>query len=258
MKTLFLAWQNPKTRRWFPVGRLQCEDRLYRFGYVAGAATAASEGEFEPLPSFPDLHQVYESEHLFPLFSNRIMSKNRPEYDNFLSWLGLSPDRDADPIELLARSGGMRVTDHLEMFSLPEADSAGTYHVQFFVHGLRYMPPGAVPRTNNLKAGERLLVAHDFQNPKDGRALLLRTCEKTQQDMHLVGYCPRYLFADIFDSMVKDSNFPKITVERVNLPPAPIGFRLLCRADLRVTGGVKPFSSATFQPIVDELVPAGI
>jgi len=73
-----------------------------------------------------------------------------------------------------------------------------------------------------------------------------------------VGYCPRYLFADIFDSMVKDSNFPKITVERVNLPPAPIGFRLLCRADLRVTGGVKPFSSATFQPIVDELVPAGI
>lgn len=258
MKTLFLAWQNPKTRRWFPVGRLIREGGLYRFGYVEGAATAAREGEFEPLPSFPDLHQIYESEQLFPLFANRILSPKRPEYKEFLSWLGLTPDRAADPIELLARSGGMRVTDYLEIFSPPEADAAGIYRVQFFVHGLRYMPPGAVARTNELEAGERLLLTHDFQNPKDGRALLLRTCEKRQKDMYLVGYCPRYLFVDIFNSMVKDSSFPEITVERVNPPPAPIGFRLLCRAVLRVTDGVKPFSSATFQPLVDELVPAGI
>lgn len=258
MKTLFLAWQNPKTRRWFPVGRLVREDRRYRFGYVREAENAAREGEFEPLPSFPDLHKVYESDQLFPLFANRILSRNRPDYHEFLSWLDLSPDQEDDPIEFLARSGGMRVTDHLETFALPERDSTGDYIFRFFVHGLRYMPPDAVSRANELKVGERLLVAHDFQNPKDERALILRTCEKIQHDMYLVGYCPRYLLSDVFDSMVKDSSFPEITVERVNLPPAPIGFRVLCRAVLRVVGGKEPFSSATFQPLADELVPAGI
>ena len=34
-----------------------------------------------------DLHGVYESAVLFPLFANRLLSKTRPEYRDFLAWL---------------------------------------------------------------------------------------------------------------------------------------------------------------------------
>ncbi|WP_121971239.1 hypothetical protein [Leptolyngbya sp. BC1307] len=69
---LFLAWQNPISRRWFPIGRLTFDGHLYRFGYIQGVVTAQQEGDFESLWAFPELNTVYESYELFPLFSNRL------------------------------------------------------------------------------------------------------------------------------------------------------------------------------------------
>ena len=36
MKTLYLAWQDPKDRRWFPVGRLSFDGEVYQFVYTKG------------------------------------------------------------------------------------------------------------------------------------------------------------------------------------------------------------------------------
>ena len=42
--TLYLAWQAPESRRWFPVGRLDAEPEgepaRYEFGYVEGVREA--------------------------------------------------------------------------------------------------------------------------------------------------------------------------------------------------------------------------
>jgi len=68
-RTLFLAWQDKaKTRRWFPVGRLDVRhpETLYRFRYVKGAKEAQDELGFEPLVDFPDFYRNYESSELFP------------------------------------------------------------------------------------------------------------------------------------------------------------------------------------------------
>ena len=37
MKILYLAWQDPQSRQWFPVGKLSVEGGIYRFVYTKGA-----------------------------------------------------------------------------------------------------------------------------------------------------------------------------------------------------------------------------
>lgn len=252
MGTIFLAWQDPRSRRLFPVGRLTTMPTGYRFAYVRGVQDASRQG-FEPLPSFKDVSEVYEAEQLFPLFANRLLSATRPDYQAFLGWLGVDVTPHPDPVELLARSGGQRLTDQLEIFPMPEKTAPNVYESHFFVHGLRHMPEESAIRASKLSSGDRLCVLHDFQNDKDRQALVLRSPESFDGDMHLLGYCPRYLFADTFDSMVRNEDWPRITIEQVNPPPAPVRFRIFCRVEIRLEGGIEPFSSDQFQPFSTKL-----
>src|SRR5690348_6317788 len=110
MRTLFLAWQDPERRRWYPIGRLTSADGLYTFVYTRGAEEARRSAGFQPLASFPELLQAYVSEQLFPLFTNRALPQARPEYQEYLEWLAV-PANEHDPVAILARSGGRKVTD---------------------------------------------------------------------------------------------------------------------------------------------------
>jgi hypothetical protein len=250
MKTLFLAWQDPDRRRWYPVGRLSSTDGLYAFAYTKGAEQAAREAGFQPLASFPELLTVYVSEQLFPLFTNRLVPPGRPEYGDYLKWLSV-PSSERDPVAILARSGGRRVTDTLEVFPRPERNDRGEYEVHFLLHGLNHMPPESVERASLLKRGEQLLVMRDFQNPHDSEALALRTAETFERDMYLLGYCPRYLRGDIIKLMNWRLS-PRIVVERVNLSPAPAQFRVLCRALMTWPDGFEPFGDPEYTPLVPD------
>ncbi|WP_287519261.1 hypothetical protein [Okeania sp. SIO2C2] len=44
MKKLFLAWQYPVTRGWFPVGSLTYKNNWYEFVYLKGAEEAKKFG----------------------------------------------------------------------------------------------------------------------------------------------------------------------------------------------------------------------
>jgi hypothetical protein len=107
-------------------------------------------------------------------------------------------------------------------------------------------------RALRLEPGEELLLMHDFQNPRDPDALSLRTSEKTPGDMYLMGYCPRYLRGDIRRLMEVDPYELKVTVERVNHPPAPIQFRLLCRIRMKWPNEFNPFSDIAYEPLVPD------
>ena len=113
MKALFVAWQDPKTRSWVPVGRLTHNDDLFRFQYTRGAEEMGNA--FQPFGAMKDLYTSYVSEALFPLFSNRVLPKSRPEYDTYLKWLGMA-DSAYDVMEELSLTGGFRATDSLEIF----------------------------------------------------------------------------------------------------------------------------------------------
>jgi hypothetical protein len=251
MKTLFLAWQDQLSRLWFPIGRLTFDGTTYRFVYVKGAQEAQKQCGLEPLWLFPDLYGAYESIELFPLFTNRILRRSRPDYADFVQWLNI-PLEEEDAITLLARSGGQRATDDFEIFPSPEQAEEGFYNLYFFIHGIQYRPPESQLRLQHLNSGDCLFLMHDFQNPYDNRALMIRT-----EDGYNVGYCPRYLLDDVFELLRQLSGTEqtvKVTVERVNLPPTPIQFRLLCKLTAAWPEGFRPFAGPIYQPIVESAV----
>ena len=138
------------------------------------------------------------------------------------------------------------------MFPCPEPTADGFYETHFLLHGLSHMAPEAQDRALSLQSGESLLVMRDFQNPKDELALALRTAEQYPGDVHIIGYCPRYLRNDILTLMANGlgENSPRVTVVRVNPPPAPIQYRVLCKVEMGWRAGFEPFSAAEFQPII--------
>lgn len=249
MKTinpLFLAWQDFNSRSWFSIGRLTFDGNRYQFTYTKGVLEAQQKCGFEPLLSFPRFNEVYTSTYLFPVFANRLMSKSRPDYSTFIRWLNLS-EPEIDPITILARSGGQRETDTLAVFSTPELDSEGRYHLHFFLHGLRYLPPSAIERINRLENGEKLWLAHEFQNIYDSQALIFST-----EDHYIVGYCPRYLNSEIVELLKFNPSSVEARVELINQPPTPLQFRLLCKITAQYSNDFHPFSSSKYQPLVDE------
>ena len=90
--TLYLAWQAPGSRRWFPVGRLDADldgdPARYRFSYMDGAREAREVADFLMVPGFPELDAPYQSEKLFPFFENRLMNRRRPRTGGIPAWVG--------------------------------------------------------------------------------------------------------------------------------------------------------------------------
>jgi len=247
MKTLFVAWQSPTERSWFTVGRLRSRGERFRFDYTHGVEAAGEVG-FRPFSAFPDLHVSYESERLFPFFANRLLSRSRREYEDFVRWV--SPhELEDDPVALLARSGGTRMTDSLELYPQPEQDN-GWYHLHFFVHGLSHLPAAAANRAEQLQEGEHLLILKDVQNPQDRNALVLRTEERNEQDFFFMGFVPRYLAQDV--APILEESSARATVVRLNPPPTPIQFRILCCFRIRPPAGHRLFRGREFLPINED------
>jgi hypothetical protein len=241
MKTLYLAWQDPEDRRWLPVGRLSFDGHVYRFVYTKGAEQSP---RFVPFGVMRNLHVVYESSELFPLFANRLLSKTRPEYKDFLGWLDVREHED-EPLVLLARTEGMRATDALMVFPCPEKTSGGKYHVRFFSHGLRYLLPSIIQFIDeHLRPPARLFVLLDPQNPYDPSAVALRTAEPAL----LIGYCPRFLTADVHHLLQTVPATVRVAVERVNCD-APLQLRLLCSLTADWPDTFQPCSDALYEAL---------
>lgn len=221
MKALFVAYQDSVSRTWTPVARLTHDGQLYHFAYTQGAKSLPN---FVPFGRMNELDAEYVSEQIFPLFANRLLPKSRPEYQDYLSWLGLS-GVGHDALEELARTGGLRATDSLELIPCPEPTSSNQYEVYFFCRGLRHLPTESQTRSLSLNKGEKLFLMQDIQNGSDEMALLLRT----DDPVTVVGYVPRYYSAE-FSSLIKltGADAPKVTVEKVNAD-APVQYRVLCK-----------------------------
>lgn len=245
-KTLFLAWKDPISPNWFTIGRLTFDRGIYQFVYTQGVKEAEEKCAFTPLLSFPRLNEVYTSTYLFPVFANRVMSRSRPDYSSFIEWLNIPKDEN-DPMAILARSGGERVTDTFAVFPDPEVDDRGQYHLYFFSQGLRYLPSRAIDRIDRLEAGEALEIDREVQPLDDSPALVLTTEEGER-----VGFCPQYLLAEIFESIRQNANL-EVRVERVNQAPTPLQFRLLCKLSIDAIDGVRPFDGARYQPATGEM-----
>jgi hypothetical protein len=231
MKALYIAWQDPETRRWHTVGRLNRAQGFYEFHYTRGALASP---RFSYLGRMMDKEKTYRSDTLFPLFANRLLSESRPEYPDYLDWLGV--DVDADELERLARSGGRRGTDHLCVYPEVEPDERGEMTIHFFSHGLRYLSRDEQTAISRLLPGNALYLKPEIDNVHDRYALCLETAEPIR-----VGYCPRYLNQDLH--VVLNATPVNVTVEKVNLG-APTQYWLLCKAVFKLPDGFDLYSNA--------------
>jgi hypothetical protein len=244
MKTLFISWQDPVERQWFPIGRLTSDGSIFRFVYTIGSTKS---DKFEPFYGMEDLDRIYESKDLFPLFSNKLLSKSRPEFSNLLNWLRLDLN-NYDPIEILSLTGGRTKNDSLEIFPCPTETTNGEYEIDFFSRGLSHEPDATQERVDALISGEKLYLMKDVQNEYDEHALLLRT----DDPVVIVGYCPRYLANDLNFLLEKLGPMQlKVTVNNVNRN-APFQLRLLCKINSPWPKGFNACSDELYAPMAGE------
>lgn len=242
--SVYVAWQCPESRGWHVVARLQEHQSGYAFNYTQGVKKATN---FNPFSGMLDLNKVYVSEELFPLFKNRLLSSRRPEYPYFIQWLGLNSD-NASPMEILARSGGMRATDKLQVFKKIEPDANGYVEVYFLAHGIKYFNDSAKNRLHYLKKGDSLKLLPDPQNGYDRYAIAI----SAQNPMELIGYCPMFLNKDIGVMLNDSAESIKVTVEQLS-DDAPTNYKLLCKLTGKVSDSTLNVikNNSSYMPIVE-------
>ena len=245
MTTLYLAWQHPPTRRWFPVGRLvhhQSPD-VFEFVYVQGAKEAENIAGFRPIPEFPSLSRRYRASELFPTFRNRVMNSSRIDRGTYLSHLGLQAGR-CDELAELSVSGGRSHSDSFETFPAIEPNALGKLRTRLMLRGLRHTNPHAVEAIETLRAGDELRVAVELNNPTSTHAILVYT-----REYQVLGWLPRYVAEAIcrnWDWRISDT---KAAVAQVN-GTAPLSDRLLVDFSGRLPTGFNPMRDlARFQPV---------
>ena len=243
---LYIAWRDPSSHSWWPVGLLtRDKEHIYKFCYTKGALRLHEVEHFEPFVNMPDLFTVYTSDEMFPLFSNRLLSRARPEYEMYLDWMNIKEKTDDVSFTMLAMTEGIRGTDTLEVFRSPEKNKQGKYDVQFFIHGIRYLAGQGMERIDALAEKDRLFLMLDFQNEFDYWAIALRT----EDPLAVVGYCPRYLTEDFYTLLENcEPNDIKVHVHKVNRN-APLQYKLLCRLVAPWPKGFQSCSGEEYEPL---------
>lgn len=246
---LFVAWQNPASHRFIPVARLVSlisdDGRpLFEFAYINHAT---DNHNFLPFLSFPQLDHVYLSPDLFPMFQNRLMSPRRPDFGKHMEQLGLSL-QVRDPLIILSRSGGRRMTDTLELFPMPLFEPEYGYRTWFWAHGMRQIPAEGHQRLLQLQLDEQVFPRCDMGNPVQPDAIELCTKENIR-----IGYLPTYLLDDAW-SLHDTCSRCEIYVDKINPPPAVLHQRLLLRLESCWPDGFTPYAAAGYQPISGDAV----
>ncbi len=238
-RRLYTTWRNPDGLI-RPVGvltrRSTTDGESYRFVYLKAAEQFDG---FKYLPGLPDLHSVYESGRLFPVFRNRLMPRRRPDYGDFLQRLAL--DVETDPFEVLIRSEGWRATDRIEVFAHPDRTSDGKLTTLFFVRGIRHRD-GAAEAVSEVQTGDVLRLEDEPNNPVNPRAILV----STRTDRR-VGWVPDCLLEMVHD--LREMAAVEITAEHVNPDTSPPHMQLLCRLRAPWPNEYEPLSGPDYQPI---------
>jgi hypothetical protein len=242
IKKLFVGWQSPKSRTWHTVGVLSYSDerQMFQFQYTKGHLDC--KDEFPYMSGMDNPNKTYYSKELFAFAKNRLLSKNRPEYKEFMSWLK-TESMDLGPLEELAFSGGVKGTDSLEFFSVPQIEN-GRFIFNFFVRGIRHLSDISIERIKKLNEEEKIYLMTDPQNASDRNAVAIRT----EKPAILIGYCPKHLTKD-FCALLRNNEFSssvEAKIVRVNYS-APLQYRIAIELSAEWPLGHQPFADDQFK-----------
>ena len=208
---LFVIWRAPTpagTRH--VVGTLARTTQGFAFEYLPQPATeAAAQSGFREIFGFPVSGEVFESRYLFPIFQERIPSPARADFKRMMSdWGVVQLD---DPMEVLARSGGVLATDRLELAEFRVEDDPLTIPLEFRIAGLQKRPGASA----NLVIGDSLKLEREPGNVADPQATLV-----ARIGGETVGYVPRQYSALIAHQLDAGRTISATTVRKILLPEA--------------------------------------
>lgn len=203
-KRLLVSRQDPESRLYSRLGELRIEGAEYVFSY--------DDGVTRPLPGLA-LEIEHRATELFPIFAERVIHPQRPDYQQTLSRLGL--DETAGPFEVLAISGGRRTGDTYELTPLPEV---GAVKLPFLVHGIRHLRTDEQAIIDALQPDQVLTLQPEPKNAVNDRAVLV-----TESGTKL-GYVPDPLLDYVHKVMEEEHS---LVVVQVNPPEAGFHMRLL-------------------------------
>jgi hypothetical protein len=231
-----VAWRNRQRRVITPVGVLDHRAGGYRFQYLDGVGDSV-EG-FRPFIGFPDLNYVYESDRLWPFFDLRVMDRKRPDYPQYVRWLGLTVE--ASRLDILSRSGGERKGDSVLLAESPAVADGGATEAIFLVRGVSYAirQHRTEAVAGSLQTGVRLTLGDDSTNEANPRALLLEASDGTP-----VGWIPDLLVE--YAHQVR-SGGGLVKLLQNNGPAAPWHARLLVRISGQVAPGTAMFTGGVW------------
>lgn len=208
---LFVIWRAPTaagTRH--VIGTLARTPQGYAFEYLPQHATeAAAQSGFREIFGFPVAGHVFESRYLFPIFQERIPSPARADFKRMMADWGV--ERVDDPIEVLARSGGVLATDRLELAEFRAEDDPLTVPLEFRIAGLQKRPGASA----KLAIGDSLKLEREPENVADAHATLV-----ARIDGETVGYVPQQYAGLIARKLDAGCVLSATTVRKILLPEA--------------------------------------
>ena len=234
-----IAWRNRKRRLITPVAVLDHRATGYRFQYLEGVGECVKG--FRPFIGFPDIKRVYESARLWPFFDLRVMDRKRPDFPQYVRWLGLTVE--ASRLDILSRSGGVQKGDSVYLAEAPAVADDGATEAVFLARGTSYAARdyGTEAAVDSLRAGGQLMLVDDDTNEANPQALLLKTA-----DGAAVGWIPDLLVD--YARQVR-SGGGAVELLQNNGPLTPWQARLLVRISGRITPGTAMFTGGVWPPL---------
>jgi hypothetical protein len=208
---LYVIWSPaaPRARRRHVVGELwRQHDRSFAFAYASDLAAAFGSG-FTMLPEFPEHRSTdrpYVSHQLFSTFAQRIPSPKRPDHARILAGWGV--DSAHDPLAILAVSGGVQLTDRLELAEYRDQDDDLSRPLQFRVAGEQFHP-GA----EQLEPNQRVELRREPENAHDGDATQVRVVAGD-----VIGYVPQQYARLIARHLDAGRELDAVAARRLVLP----------------------------------------
>lgn len=231
-----VAWRNRERRVITSVAALDYQAGIYRFQYLHGIGESVAG--FRPFIGFPDLNRIYKSDRLWPFFDLRVMDRKRPDYPQYVRWLGLTVE--ASRLDILSRSGGERKGDSVLLAESPAVADGGATDAIFLVRGVSYAlrQHGTQTAAESLRPGDRLALVDDPTNEANPRALLLEASDGAR-----VGWVPD-LLVEYAHQVRSGGGFVELLQN--NGPSAPWHVRLLARISGSIAPGTAMFTDGVW------------
>lgn len=241
MDRIFLLWQSNIARKWHTIGCLSKKGEKYLFNYVNGLKAAQNEG-FSLIYEFPEKYAMYISNSLPSFFQNRLLSRNRPEFNQYLNWANISGMSKLSDLELLTHRFARRIDDQYMLFRTPEKINE-EYSINFFIHGARYR--SEVKYENLIEDNVTTLsLEAEFDNEYDDHATLIYINSDDLFGKKYLGYVPRFLSEDIRYLMTQTKL--NLEIEKINLSPTPYRYRCLVSLKCKWPNSFRPFEGDKF------------